>query len=147
MASPIESLANTLVLGALLDRCRLQYGGYELCAHWKQGEFHHDLVLRLHRPVPELGGSILVVSTNCNGGIKEILCVREAPDRGALWHHRCPDSPEFRGELGEILAVARTPHWFDPCDVLAADARSELKPEFRRRQRGGGWEPCLGEDC
>jgi hypothetical protein len=39
------------------------------------------------------------------------------------------------------LAEARTIHRFDPCALLGADARSELKPECRKRQRGGGHEP------
>ncbi len=37
------------------------------------------------------------------------------------------------------MARVRTPHWFDPCELLTPDTRSELRPEFRRRQRGGGW--------
>ena len=42
--------------------------------------------------------------------------------------------------LARQLGRAQTVHWFDPCELLADDARSELRPEFRRRQRGGGWE-------
>jgi hypothetical protein len=38
------------------------------------------------------------------------------------------------------LARATTHHWFDPCELLGWDARSELKAEHRRRQPGGGWE-------
>ncbi len=56
------------------------------------------------------------------------------------YHHLCPDVREFAGELGPILGRAVTEHWFDPCELLAADARSELRPEHRRRQDGGGWE-------
>ena len=37
-------------------------------------------------------------------------------------------------------ARATTEHWFDPCDLLRGDARSELREEYRRRQKGGGWE-------
>jgi hypothetical protein len=37
------------------------------------------------------------------------------------------------------LAAATTEHWFDPCELLAPDARSELREEFRERQCGGGW--------
>ena len=40
----------------------------------------------------------------------------------------------------EVLGVARSHHYFDPCELLVPDARSELRPEHRRRQRGGGWE-------
>jgi hypothetical protein len=143
---PLAELAETLVLGALLERLREGHGGYELVAHWKQGEFHHDVVVLVHRP-GALPGPVLVVSTNCNGGVKEVLCFDEMPDRWALWHHRCPSSPDFGGALAPIRGVARTVHWFDPCEVLAPDARSEIRPELRRRQHGGGWEPCLGDDC
>jgi hypothetical protein len=137
---PIESLAQTHVLGALLSALTRRHGGYDLVAHWKQGEFHHDLVLRVHRR-GELPGDLLVVATNCNGGVKEVLCFASAPERYALWHMRCPDNPEFAGELAPVLAQARTLHWFDPCELLAEQARSELKPSCRRRQRGGGFEP------
>lgn len=136
MTSRLEALANTLSLGDLLDTV----GAHELVAHWTQGEFHHDVVLRLPTTSQgQLPGAVIVVSTNCNGGIKEALCFDEVPDRDALWHHRCPDSPDFSGDLPPILDAARTVHWFDPCQLLAEDARSELRPEFRRRQRGGGW--------
>ena len=84
---------------------------------------------------------MLVIATNCNGGVKEVLAFNDVPDRYALWHHRCPDEPEFQGTLIPILGSTRTNHWFDPCALLTNDARSELKPEFRKRQRGGGWEP------
>jgi hypothetical protein len=80
-----------------------------------------------------------VVATNCNGGVKEVLCFGEAPDRSALWHHRCPDNPEFAGELAPILERSTTHHWFDPCELLKPDARSEYRSEFRERQAGGGW--------
>jgi hypothetical protein len=62
------------------------------------------------------------------------------PDRWALWHHRCPDVADFSGELSPILARSITEHWFDPCELLRPDARSELRAEHRRRQLGGGWE-------
>jgi hypothetical protein len=29
-----------------------------------------------------------VVATNCNAGVKELLCFAEIPDRDALWHWR-----------------------------------------------------------
>lgn len=136
--STLELLAKQLVLGELLVLLDGQFGGYELLAHWTQGEFHHDLVLKVeHEAVP---GSHLVISTNCNGGIKEVLALDDMPDRWGLWHHRCPDNPEFDGALGPIEGLARTIHWFDPCALLAEDARSELKPEFRQRQQGGGWK-------
>jgi hypothetical protein len=134
-------LARHLVLGALLDDLVARFGGYELVAHWTQGEFHHDLVLRLPAVAASvLPGRVLVVATNCNGGIKEVLAFAEVPDRSALWHHRCPDVAGFGGALTPVLGRAVTPHWFDPCELLAADARSELRPEFRRRQEGGGWQ-------
>jgi hypothetical protein len=88
-----------------------------------------------------LPGAVLVVATNCNGGVKEVLCFDHVPERFALWHARCPENPEFVGELSPLLGEVRTLHWFDPCVLLDAQARSELKPECRKRQRGGGYEP------
>jgi hypothetical protein len=141
MTAGVTRLARHLVLGALLDDVTRRFGGYDLVAHWTQGEFHHDVVLRLPgAAAAQLPGPVLVVATNCNGGIKEVLCFSEVPDRGALWHHRCPTVHDFHGELGPILARAVTEHWFDPCELLAENARSELRPEHRQRQEGGGWE-------
>jgi hypothetical protein len=129
----VETLAQTMVLGLLLDALSRDHGGYELVDHWPQGEFHHDVVLRLR------DGDVLVVATNCNGGIKEVLRFDEVPDRWALWHHRCPLTSEFSGVLAPIRERAVTDHWFDPCALLTEDARSELLPEHRQRMRGGGW--------
>ena len=42
--------------------------------------------------------------------------------------------------LPPLLARATTVHYFDPCELLEPDARSEIKKEHRRRARGGGWE-------
>ena len=137
----IEALASRMTLGDLLETVRAVHGAYQLVAHWKQGEFHHDVVVRLREP-RGLPGPVLVVSTNCNGGVKEVLCLDEVPDRDALWHHRCPDGDFRPTPLPPIRGLARTPHWFDPCELLGPDARSELRPEHRRRQRGGGWEPA-----
>jgi hypothetical protein len=138
----VAKLARHLVLGSLLGDLSKRFGGYEIVAHWTQGEFHHDIVLRL----PEIAGGqppgrVLVVATNCNGGVKEVLCFPEVPDRFALWHHRCPAVREFSGVLPAILEQVITEHWFNPCELLSQDARSELRPEFRKRQVGGGWEP------
>jgi len=130
----LDELAGLLVLGALLEELRARHGGYELVDHWKQGEFHHDVVVRL----PD--GLVLVVATNCNGGVKEVLAFETVPDRWALWHWRCPHVADFAGELTPILGRAITHHWFDPCDLLATNARSELREEFRERQHGGGWQ-------
>lgn len=131
----IDHLSRCLNLGELLDAVRRAHGGYTLVAHWTQGEFHHDLVLRPER------GPVLVVSTNCNGGVKEIEAFAAVPDRGALWLDRCPTGDfEAKAPLPARLARLRTIHWFDPCELLRDDARSELKPEHRRRQSGGGWE-------
>jgi hypothetical protein len=133
----VRPLADTLVLGALLQEVRARFGRYELLDHWKQGEFHHDVVVR----VPDTGsGGILVVATNCNGGVKEVLSFETVPDRWALWHWRCPQANDFAGELPPILDRAVTHHWFDPCELLVPDARSELREEFRERQPGGGWQ-------
>lgn len=148
MASTTETavaeLAHELLLGALLERVRQVWGGYELLSHHQQGEFHHDLVLRVSGAKPRLPGEYLVVSTNCNGGVKEVLCFDAPVDASALWHFRCPHNPEFSGTLPPLLAEARTEHWFEPCDLLRSDARSELKPEYRARQLGGGWCKRLG---
>lgn len=135
----LEELAQTLLLGSLLDELERRAMAYEWVTHWQQGEFHHDIILRVLDPPPELPGAVLVVSTNCNAGIKEVLCLQEVPRRWALWKHRCADNPEFEGELPPLMGCARTVHWFDPCELLKPDARSELKPTHRRRQRGGGW--------
>lgn len=127
------------MLGTLLERVRRRWGGYELVDHWQQGEFHHDTIVRVAGSKGELPGSVLVVATNCNGGVKEVLCFPDVPERLALWHARCPQNPEFSGVLPELLALAMTPHWFDPCELLLPNARSELREEFRERQCGGGW--------
>jgi hypothetical protein len=133
-----NELADTLCLGSLLEKLRLEHGGYELIDHWQQGEFHHDVLVRVER-LPGLPGGFLVIATNCNGGVKEVLAFRELPRRSALWHFRCPDVKEFEGELPPISERVVTPHWFDPSELLQPDARSELKTEFRVRQEGGGW--------
>jgi hypothetical protein len=132
-AVPVERLANTLVLGALLEEVRDTYGSFELLDHWTQGEFHHDLVLRLPSQV------VVVVATNCNGGVKEVLSFAEPPARASLWAMRCPGNPEFDAPPAVPLARSATMHWFDPCELLLPDARSELLPEHRVRQDGGGW--------
>jgi len=132
MQAIVNELARSLMLGDLLNGVRQRWGTFELLAHWQQGEFHHDTVVR----VPD---GVLIVATNCNGGVKEVLAFPEVPDRGALWHHRCPDNPEFVGALPELLGAAMTVHWFDPCELLLPDARSELREDVRERQCGGGW--------
>ena len=134
----VERLAAVGVLGEALGLLR-EFGGYDLLDHHQQGEFHHDLFLKATGTLTVLPGEFVVISTNCNGGIKEVLCFAEPVNAMALWHYRCPDNPEFGGQLPTVLASARTANWFDPCDLLLPDARSELRPEFRERQRGGGW--------
>jgi hypothetical protein len=136
----LQHLADHLTLGGVLDELRRVTGRYELVDHWQQGEFHHDTVIRVDAVRAGLPGAILVVATNCNGGVKEVLGFADLPDRDALWHHRCPDNPEFSGVLPQILGSGRTQHWFDPCDLLKRDARSEYREEFRERQVGGGWK-------
>src|SRR5262245_58863643 len=120
----LQQLSRQLGLGPFLSELNGKLGGYDLIDHWQQGEFHHDLVLRVAEP-DALPGPVLVVATNCNGGIKEILCFASVPGREALWHHRCPDNPEFGGDLPPVLGQVRTLHWFDPCELLRPDARSE----------------------
>ena len=139
----LQELSRQLGLGALLSELRTRAGGYDLVDHWQQGEFHHDVVVRVPESA-ELPGRILVVAINCNGGVKEILCFESLPDRGALWHHRCPDNDEFTGDLPPVLDSVRTLHWFDPCELLKPDARSEYRPDARERQAGGGWQLKTG---
>ena len=135
----VEKLAGERVLGALLESVRQCWGSYDLLVHHQQGEFHHDVVVRVPNAKPRLPGRYLVISTNCNGGVKEVLCFDEPVEPTALWHFRCPENPEFAGALPPLLASARTEHWFEPCELLSPTARSELKAEFRGRQPGGGW--------
>lgn len=139
-----ERLGRCFDLGAVLEELRVAHGGYELLFHHQQGEFHHDVGVRATSST-HLPGAVLVVSTNCNGGVKEVLAFDDAPTPGALWHWRCPESPEFEGELPTLRAESRTHHWFEPCELLRDDARSELKEEHRERQEGGGWrmKSCL----
>jgi len=135
----LTKLADSLVLSSLLDALVQSVGSYELLDHWQQGEFHHDIVLRVP-PTSFLPGPILVVATNCNGGVKEVISLQHPPDRFGLWRFRCPHNPEFVGELPAILDRRLTQHWFDPCELLSSNARSELREEFRERQLGGGWK-------
>jgi len=139
--SNLELLCRCLMLGPLLEEIRRRWGTYELLDHWKQGEFHHDVVLRVPAASADLGGGIVVVATNCNGGVKEVLAFSAIPDRHALWHSRCPENPDFEAGALPIVGAARTEHWFDPCALLMPDARSEYREEFRERQCGGGWLP------
>jgi hypothetical protein len=141
MTTLLDVFASQLVLGDLLETVRVSCAGYNLLHHHTQGEFHHDLVLRVEEP-RSLPGPFLVVSTNCNGGVKEVLCTAREPDVLGVWRWRCPDNPEFAGEVPDILGIARTVHFFDPCELLSDDARSELREEHRERQPGGGWRMC-----
>lgn len=122
-----QSLANALQL------VEESWGEYVIDEHWTQGEFHHDVVI-------SITDQFLIISTNCNGGVKDVLLLNEKPSQEQLWHWRCPGNPEFSGEPMHIVEHIKTEAWHDPCGVLAPDARSELKPEFRKRQKGGGWE-------
>lgn len=138
----IDQLATQLGLGSLLQTLTDAVGPYEMVDHWTQGEFHHDLVIRIPDSEPAFPGPFLVIATNCNGGVKELLCFGSVPERNALWHSRCPDNTEFQGRLPPVLASRRTVHWFDPCSLLTSDAESEYRPEHRVRQAGGGWNQC-----
>ncbi len=140
----LQSLADTLSLKGVLDG--LKPYGWEHVDHWAQGEFHHDVVVRIRQVPPGLPGPVLVVSTNCNGGVKEVLCLSDVPDRWGLWHYRCPDNPEFEGPAPDVREVARTSHWFDPCDLLRDGTRSEYLPEYRKRQRGGGYTCSIDDE-
>ncbi len=137
MHTLVQSLADTLSLSTLLEVLGAEVGEFELLHHWKQGEFHHDVVVAYGAGAD---ARVLVVATNCNGGVKEVLAFRAVPERYALWHWRCPDVADFTGGMPELLARTTTTHFFDPCALLRDDARSELLPEHRVRQKGGGWE-------
>jgi hypothetical protein len=137
----VNQLAAKLMLGELLREIVQRWGVYEFVDHWQQGEFHHDTVLRVPHGRGELSGAYLVVATNCNGGVKEVLCLDALPTRGGLWRGRCPANVEFEGELPSILARRVTDHWFDPCVLLGPGARSEYRADCRVRQPGGGWMP------
>lgn len=141
MTDFVTRLAETMSLSSILGELRSCVGSFEIVDHWQQGEFHHDTVIHFQ----EAGVSrFLVVATNCNGGVKEVLLFPALPQRYALWHSRCPHVADFSGDLPELLARSTTFHWFDPCALLTEDARSELLPEHRVRQKGGGWEPAAG---
>lgn len=128
-----EEVAKHLTLGDALNCIKNTYGDYQLIDHWKQGEFHHDVVVRAI-------DKFFIISTNCNGGVKEVLVFDEFPNRNGLWNFRCPNNQEFKnGKLSNILSRATTIHYFDPSELLSDEARSELKEEFRERQSGGGW--------
>jgi hypothetical protein len=135
----LDQLAESLVLGDLLTQLSKRYGSFELVAHWMQGEFHHDVVLRL--PDASKDPRILIVATNCNAGVKELLAFDDVPSRTGIWEFRLGDR---NGASIGLRGAARTLHWFDPQELLGENARSELKPEFRSRQSGGGWK--LRED-
>ncbi len=134
-----EDLASHLSLGSFLDALS-RVKPYRILHHWPQGEFHHDLVLQVEDHEADLPGSILVISSDCNGGLKEVICFSEVPSRWGLWHHRCPQNPDFYGELPPVHGWIKTSLWFDPCTLLTEDAASELNTAYRRRQFGGGWE-------
>ena len=136
----LDQLAENLGLGSLLNAVSDACGPFQILEHWQQGEFHHDLLLELRADEVPLPGRFLVIATNCNGGVKELMCFGNVPERWALWHERCPDNPEFSGDLPPVLAAQRTVHWVPPCSLLDEQACSEFRPEFRERQRGGGWK-------
>src|SRR4051794_30809700 len=116
MNQTVKELARHLMLGSLLEEIVHRYGSYELLAHWQQGEFHHDLLLGLAQQPKDLPGPVLLVSTNCNGGVKEVAVFAQVPERDALWKHRCSGG-SMAPAVG-MLASARTDHWFDPCELL-----------------------------
>ena len=71
-------MANALSTGALFDLLKNECGGFDFLHHWQQGEFHQDLVLSV-KEQHGLPGPILVVSTNSNAGVKEVLCLDQVP--------------------------------------------------------------------
>lgn len=121
----INSLAQELLLGHLLQRLQDEFSDFELIAHWTKGEYHHDIVVRLgdHRDLP---GPVLVVSTNCNGGVKEVLCFSDPPSQEELWDLR--DENLETDELPVVLAAARTIHWVDPISLIRRPTMVDMRP-------------------
>lgn len=113
----LASLAGNLALGNLLDEVTQRFDGYQIIEHWEQGEYHHDLLIRVNSP-RGLPGPVLLISTNCNAGVKEILCFADTFDRQAIWGHRCPGLPQFKAKLPPILGRIQTVYWIDPCSLL-----------------------------
>lgn len=125
VAYELSKIAETLVLGDALGWVRERYGAYEIVSHWRQGELHHDIVLRIQEAPREpasggaLAGYVLLLSLNCNGGLKEVSCFEAPFERDALWQQRCPEAaPEAASGLPRQLGLARTIHWVDPCRFL-----------------------------
>ena len=138
--SVVKRLAAHLALGDLLSDLHTTIGPSKPIAVWKQSCSHSDLVLFVDHQ-GKLPGRVLVIAIDCNGGVKEVLCFDQVPDRWALWHWRCPTNPEFEGEIPPLLDSARTQHWFDPNQIVDDNSYCELRPEFRKRLRGGGFVP------
>lgn len=136
--SLVKRLAQNLALGDLLMDLHRTIGPSRPIAVWKQSCSHSDVVIQLDDR-KQLPGSVLVIAIDCNGGVKEVLCFDVVPDRWALWHWRCPTNPEFEGDIPPLLAYEKTQHWFDPNEIVDDNSYCELKPEFRQRQRGGGF--------
>ena len=129
----LEIFKEVYSLAGAMQRIAQQWPDHRVCSHWTQGEFHHDVAI-------DVDHQCLIISTNCNGGVKEVLLLEQTPTQEQLWHWRCPDNPDFLGDPIQVVEHLKTEAWHDPCEVLVPDARSELRPEFRRRQKGGGWE-------
>src|SRR3989338_7732121 len=111
--SLVKRLAAHLALGDLLTDLHTNISASIPVAVWKQSCSHSDVVLQL-KDARDFPGPVLVIAIDCNGGVKEVLCFPEVPDRWALWHWRCPSNPEFDGDIPPLLEYARTEHWFDP---------------------------------
>ncbi|MFN3199777.1 MAG: hypothetical protein ACE366_15345 [Bradymonadia bacterium] len=105
------------ILKALSTHC-----GHEarLVAHWQQGHLHHDMVFHVTPPHPGLPSDILVVSTDDRGMVKEMMSLASMPKRQALWHARCPNDPDFDGDLPQVLDEVKTMHWVDPKRIIDA---------------------------
>ena len=126
----LAALSRQLGLGSLLSELQARYGGTICSTSGRRASSTTILLLRLPEAWP-LPGEYVVVATNCNGGVKEVLCLARKPERSALWHHRCP-TIRFAGELPGARRGAHA-HWFDPCALLKDDARSEYREDARER--------------
>jgi len=114
----LDHVVRCLNLGELLDTLKAGHGGYE---------FHHDVVLRVAE-TRSLPGPVLVVSTNCNGGVKEVSCFAAIPDREALWHERCPKGEFAALPLPDLLARERTVHCLPTRPARPRRSPSEVVP-------------------
>ncbi len=141
---PNEALhvpAHQLSFGSPAEWSIARHRGYDLVAHWKARRVSTRRGAaraptdqpagrragRGHQPAPRREGA---------------PCASTArPTALPSGTRAAPKTPNSKANPAPALGEVHTVHRFDPCALLAT-ARSELKPERRRRQRGGGFEPA-----